>query len=142
MLKGLYKIEIHAARDGSGRGVMVARDGQLFGGNAAFAFAGRYHESGHEIALDVTTVQRNDSLGFKAVSGADKIALRGTREGDRYIFEGGTALLEGAPFTADITAISEEAAPPAGTNAADGVRTGSIRSTSACSMASTPAIPA
>ncbi|MBR1235978.1 hypothetical protein [Bradyrhizobium sp. AUGA SZCCT0182] len=125
MLKGLYKAEIHTTHGGSGRGVMVARDGRLFGGNAAFAFAGRYLESGHDIAVDITTVQRNDNLGFKPVSGADNITLRGTRRGgDRYIFEDGTALLAGGPFTADVTAISEEAAPPAGANAPDGVRNG------------------
>ncbi|CAN7272004.1 hypothetical protein LJR220_001259 [Bradyrhizobium sp. LjRoot220] len=96
----------------------------MFGGNAAFAFAGRYLESGSDIAVEITTLQRNDSLGFKPISGADNIRLRGRRAGERYHFEGGTAPLAGAPFTADIAAISEEAAPPAGTNAPDGIRDG------------------
>jgi hypothetical protein len=113
MLNGLYKVEIDGAR-GSGRGVMVVRDGHLFGGNAAFALAGRCLESGQELAVDITTVQRNDGLGFKPVAGVGRVALRGRREGgNRYLFEGGTALLAGAPFTVVMTAISEEAAPPA-----------------------------
>ena len=81
MVNGLYKIEIDSAR-GSGRGVMVVRDGHLFGGNAAFALAGRSLESGQDIAVDITTVQRNDGLGFKPVAGVGKVALRGRREGD------------------------------------------------------------
>jgi hypothetical protein len=123
MLNGLYKIEIDYAH-GSGRGVMVVRDGHLFGGNAAVALAGRYRESGSDIAIEVTTVQRNDGRGFKPVPGADNITLRGRREGGRYRFEGGSALWAGAPFTAVMTAISEEAAPPPGTNGADGIRSG------------------
>jgi hypothetical protein len=114
MLNGLYKVEIDGAR-GSGRGVMVVRDGHLFGGNAAFALAGRCLESGQELAVDITTVQRNDGLGFKPVAGVGRVALRGRREGgNRYLFEGGTALLAGAPFTVVMTAISEEAVAAGG----------------------------
>jgi hypothetical protein len=123
MQNGLYKIEIASAH-GSGRGVMVVRDGQLFGGNAAFALAGSCHESGSDLAIEITTVQRNDNLGFKRVPDIDTIALRGRREGDRYRFEGNSVLLAGVPFTAVVTAISEEAAPPAGSNAADGICSG------------------
>jgi hypothetical protein len=123
MQDGLYKVEIDSAH-GSGRGVMVVRDGHLFGGNAAIALAGRL-ESGQDIAVDITTVQRNDGLGFKPVPGVESIRLRGRHEGhDRYLFEGGTALLAGAPFTVVMTAISEETAPPAGANGADGIRNG------------------
>lgn len=123
MQNGLYKVEIDSTQ-GSGRGVMVVRDGRLFGGNAAFAVAGRYRESGSDIAIEITTVQRNDNSGFKAVPDVDSIALRGRREGDRYLFEAGSVLSSGAPFTAVATAISEEAAPPAGANGADGIRSG------------------
>ena len=123
MQDGLYKVEIDSAH-GSGRGVMVVRDGHLFGGNAAIALAGRILESGQELAIDITTVQRNDGLGFKPVPGVDSITLRGQREGERYMFGGGSALLAGAPFTVVTTAMSEEAIPPAGANGADGIRNG------------------
>jgi hypothetical protein len=123
MLNGLYKVEIDSAH-GSGRGVMVVRDGHLFGGNAAFALAGRYRESGQELVVDITTLQRDDNRGFKPVPGVDNVALRGSRDGDRYLFEGGTALFAGTPFTAILTAISEVAPPRAGANAADGIRNG------------------
>jgi len=123
MQNGLYKVEIDGAR-GSGRGVMVVHDGHLFGGNAVFALAGRCLESGQDIAVDIATVQRNDGLGFEPVAGVGMVTLRGRREGDRYLFEGGTALLAGAPFAVVMTAISEEAAPPAGANGADGIQNG------------------
>jgi hypothetical protein len=123
MQNGLYKLEIDGAQ-GSGRGVMVVRDGRLFGGNAAFALTGRYRESGSDIAVDISTLQHNDNTGFKPVPGVDSITLRGKREGDQYIFGGGSALLGGAPFTAVMTGISEAAAPPAGANAPDGIRNG------------------
>jgi hypothetical protein len=123
MLNGLYKVEIDSAH-GSGRGVMVVRDGHLFGGNAAFALAGRSLESGQDIAVEITTIQRNDGLGFKPPADAGKVVLRGRRVSDRYLFEGSAALLAGAPFTAVLTAISEEASPPAGANGVDGIRNG------------------
>ena len=123
MLNGLYKIEIDSAH-GSGRGVLVVRDGHLFGGNAAFALAGRYHESGSDIAIEITTVQRNDNSGFKPAPCVDNIVLRGRRAGDRYLFEAGSVLSADAPFAAVMTALSEEAAPPAGANGADGIRSG------------------
>jgi hypothetical protein len=123
MQNGLYKIEIASAY-GSGRGVLVVRDGHLFGGNAAFALAGRYRETGADLVIEITTLQRNDGSGFRPVPGIDTVAMRGRHEGDRYLFEGGSTLLGGAPITAVVTAISEEAAPPAGTNAADGIRSG------------------
>ena len=123
MQDGLYKIEIAGAHD-SGRGVLVVRDGHLFGGNAALAMAGRYRETGSGLAVEITMLQRNDNLGFTPVPDIDTIVLRGRREDDQYLFDGNGVLLAGAPFTARVTAISEEAAPPAGTNAADGIRSG------------------
>jgi hypothetical protein len=116
MLNGLYKVEVQSAH-GSGRGVAVARDGKIFGGNAAFAFAGHHQESGGDIALEISVLLRNEDLNFKPVPGAGRIALQGRREAEQYIFEGST-------IKAVMTAISEEAAPPAGVNGADGIGNG------------------
>ena len=68
MQDGLYKIEIVSAH-GSGRGVMVVRDGHLFGGNAALALAGRYRESGSEIVVEITTLQQHPFQGGVAEVG-------------------------------------------------------------------------
>src|SRR4051794_20110018 len=111
MKNGLYKIEIDCVI-GAGRGVLVVRDGLLFGGNSALALTGRYVETADDIVVGIWTVQSNDGNGFRSMSGFAGLALRGSREGDRYRFERAGAFLSGAPFAADLTAISEEAAPP------------------------------
>src|SRR5258708_24756462 len=99
---------------------MVVRDGHLFGGNAAFALAGCYLESRQGIAVEITTVQRNDNSGFKPVPGMDKVTLRGRREvSNRYSFEDGSALLAAARVIAFPAPLSGGAAPPAGPNGAD-----------------------
>ncbi|MEA2943643.1 MAG: hypothetical protein QOD09_4172, partial [Bradyrhizobium sp.] len=45
MLQGLYKVEFHTVH-GSRYGVIYAYDGRMLGGNSAFAFIGRYDDSG------------------------------------------------------------------------------------------------
>ena len=83
MLKGLYKIEIETAQGAPPRR-MVARDGRIFGGNSAFAFAGSYRETGDEIAADIAIMRHNNDAGFKALFGADKFAvpLKGKQQGE------------------------------------------------------------
>jgi len=122
MLDGLYKVEVHTPH-GSGRGVIVARDGGIFGGNAAFAFAGRCRESGDGFAIDILTLLRNGNPDYEQVAGADNITLQGRREGGQYLFGGSSPLLGGA-FTAVMTGISEDAAPPPRANGADGIGNG------------------
>ena len=56
MLKGLYKIEFETAH-GSGRGIAVARDGQMSGGNSAFALVGSYRETGNEIVAELSVLR-------------------------------------------------------------------------------------
>lgn len=74
MLNGLYKIEFETAQ-GSGRGVAVARDGRISGGNSAFAFAGSYRETGGEIAADISVLRHNNDVVFKELFGADEFTL-------------------------------------------------------------------
>jgi hypothetical protein len=123
MLKGLYKIEVETRR-GSGCGVMVARDGKVFGGNAAFAFAGDCREAGERITVELATLRHNDGLDFKPVFGTGPIVLDGRCEDQRYLFEGGTPQLADIAFRAVATEISEEAAPPAGASGPGGIRNG------------------
>jgi hypothetical protein len=125
MLNGLYKIEIETAQ-GSGRGVAVARDGQISGGNSAFAFVGRYRETGDDIVAEISVLRHNDDATFKRLFGADEFALplRGKRQGEHFVLETDAAQATGIAFNAVMTAISEAAAPPAGVNGADGIRNG------------------
>jgi len=122
MRNGLYKVEAQSAR-GSDRGVIVARDGRIFGGNAAFAFGGHSRVSGDGFALELSTLLRNGNPGYQPIAGIGSIALRGLSEGERYRLEGSEPLLGGA-FKAVLTGISEDAAPPARGSAADGIANG------------------
>jgi hypothetical protein len=67
-LNGLYKIELETAR-GSASGVAVARDGRISGGNSAFAFAGRYEQTGDEITAEISVLRHNDDATFKRLFG-------------------------------------------------------------------------
>lgn len=122
MLDGLYKVEAQSPR-GSGCGVIVARAGRIYGGNAAFAFAGHCRSSGDGFTIGISTLLRNGNSGFEPVTGGDDITLRGRREGEHYLFEGTSPLLGGA-FNAVVTGISEDAAPPARANDVDGIANG------------------
>src|SRR4051812_49398332 len=118
MREGLYKVEVQTAH-GQGRGVAVVREGKIFGGNAAFAAVGEYRPAGADITLDISTLLRNRDLNFTPVAEFARVTLQGRRNGEPYLFENSTAAIN-----AVMTEISEEAAPPAGTNSADGVRNG------------------
>ncbi len=125
MLTGLFKIEFETAQ-GSGRGVAVARDGWIRGGNSAFALAGNYQETGDQIAAGISILRHNNDAVFKQLFGADEftLALTGKRQGEHIVLEADAARATGIAFNAVMTAISEAAAPPAGVNGADGIRNG------------------
>ena len=125
MLNGLYKIEIETAQ-GSARGVAVARDGRICGGNSAFAFAGSYRETGDDITAELSVLRHNDDATFKLLFGADEftLPLKGKRQGEHFVLEADASRSAGIAFNAVMTEISEAAAPPAGVNAADGIRNG------------------
>jgi hypothetical protein len=113
VLQGLYKVEFHTVH-GSRRGVMYAYDGRMLGGNSAFAFIGKYDDSGEEIIAELSTVRHNDDPNYQPLFKTDKITLklRGWEEEDHYYFEGGSGQMPGIPFKSLMTPISDEAAPP------------------------------
>jgi hypothetical protein len=113
VLQGLYKIEFHTVH-GSRRGVIYAYEGRMLGGNSAFAFIGRYDESGEEIRAEVSTVRHHDDPSYQPLFKTDKITLklRGWQEEDHFYFEGGSGQMPGIPFKSLMTPISDEAAPP------------------------------
>lgn len=125
MLKGLYKVDFETAQ-GSARGVAVARDGQISGGNSAFAFAGHYEKTGDEIAAEISVLRHNDDATFRRLFGADEftVPLKGREQGEHFVLQGDASRGNAMSFNAVMTAISEAAAPPAGVNGADGIRNG------------------
>ena len=114
MLQGLYKVEFHTVH-GSRCGVIYAYDGRMLGGNSAFAFIGKYDESGEEIHAEVSTVRHHEDPSYQPLFKTDKITLklRGWQEDDHFYFEGGSTLMPGIPFKSTMTPISDESAPPA-----------------------------
>ena len=114
MLQGLYKVEMRT-QHGSRRGVIYVYDGKMMGGNSAFAFVGSYRESeAGEISAEVSTMRHNEDPSYEPLLKADRItlSLKGRRQGERYVFEGGSAQLPGIAFNSVMTLISEEATPP------------------------------
>ncbi len=125
MLHGLYKVEMKTAH-GSRRGVLYCFDGKMLGGNSAFAFIGTYREADGEVTVDITAMRHYDDPDFQPLLKTDTItlALMGRQRGEQYLFEGGAAQLPGVIFNSVMTPISEEAAPPSGTNGAGGIANG------------------
>ena len=114
MREGLYKVEMHTVH-GSRRGVLYVFDGKMMGGNSGFAFIGTYRESDSgELSVDISSLRHNEDPTFQPLFNADKIrlSLTGRQQGDRYLFEGGTAQLPDVVFKSVMTPISEAAAPP------------------------------
>jgi hypothetical protein len=125
VLQGLYKVEFHTVH-GSRRGVIYAYDGRMLGGNSAFAFIGKYDESGEEIIAEVSTVRHHADPSYQPLFKTDKITLklRGWQEDDHFYFEGGSTQAPGIPFKSLMTPISDEAAPPVVPVSAHGIGNG------------------
>src|SRR5437763_7046474 len=114
MLEGLYKVEMHTVH-GSRRGVLYVYDGNMMGGNSAFAFIGTYRDCENgEVLVDISAIRHNDDPNYQPLLKTDNItlSLTGRRQGEQYLFEGGTAQLPGVIFNSVMTPISEAAAPP------------------------------
>jgi hypothetical protein len=125
VLQGLYKVEFHTVH-GLRRGVIYAYDGRMLGGNSAFAFIGRYDDSGEQIMAEVSTVRHHDDPNYQPLFKTDKITLklRGWQEDDHFYFEGGSTQMPGMPFKSVMTPISDEAAPPVTPTGPDGIANG------------------
>lgn len=119
---GLYKIELTSVR-GFGRGVVVMRNGRIFGGNGGYAFAGRAIGSDEGVGIEIATVLRNVGGDYKPIAGVRPVALKGRGNSADYCFTGHTPLL-GGDVTAVMTALSEGAAPPARPSGTDGIVNG------------------
>src|SRR5258707_2397247 len=122
MRNGLYKIDFETAQ-GFGRGIAVARDGGIAGGNSAFAFIGGYRGTGDEISADISILRHNNDAVFKELFGADEFSLplTGKRQVEHLVLEADASRATGIVFKAVLTGISEAAAPPAGAEAAGGI---------------------
>ncbi|VIO75160.1 hypothetical protein [Bradyrhizobium ivorense] len=122
MQDGLYKVEVTSAR-GFGRGVVIARDGRIFGGNGGYAFAGRAVGADQAPGFEITGVLRNTTGDYRPIDGVARFVLQGARDGEGYRLAGRTPLL-GGEVAAVMTALSEATAPPSRPGGADGIVNG------------------
>jgi hypothetical protein len=126
MREGLYKVEMRTVH-GSRRGVLYVFDGNMMGGNSAFAFIGSYRESASgELSVDISTLRHNEDPKFQPLLKSDNItlSLSGRQRGDQYFFQGGTAQLPEIVFNSVMTPISEASAPPVVSVGQGGIRNG------------------
>lgn len=121
LLGGFYTVRFQLG-EAVGRSVMYAREGNLLGGNSAFAHIGSYEELGtDEVAIIVNTQRHNPDPNYRAMAGTDDATLiaRGRPDGSRYRFEGRLKELPNVPFQSVMTPVEEQPLPIAG-----GVREG------------------
>ncbi|ETR75645.1 hypothetical protein X566_23480 [Afipia sp. P52-10] len=123
-LGGLYKVEYRFG-DATGRSVMYARGGRMFGGNSAFAHIGTYREVDGEIVAEISTQRHHDDPNYRAMLGSDvaSIAVRGHARDDAFQFEGSSPQAPGV-FNAVMRPLREEESPLAGTVGEGGLANG------------------
>lgn len=126
MLQGLYKFWFRTAR-GAGCGVMFATaDGRLFGGDSGSSFVGAYKEEGEVLSAELTMARHNHDPHYVPMFRVDNVALtfKGAYRGSEVHFEGATPALPGVVFTAVLTPINDQDAPPPGTVGPEGIGNG------------------
>ena len=114
-MEGLYKVE-YDINDGSGRSVLYAHDGEMLGGNTAFAHFGSYQDVGGEIIARLRTRRHSASPHHRSLVSSDAvtISMRGRPEGPRYRFAGEVVEDAGSVFRAVMTPLGNDDIPPPG----------------------------
>jgi hypothetical protein len=112
---GFYTVRFQV-NEAVGRSVMYVHDGQMLGGNSAFAHIGTYREDDGEITIEIKTVRHNPDPNFRAMAGRDDATLsaRGKADGGLFRFGGTLDVLPGAVFKSVMTPIEEQPVPIAG----------------------------
>lgn len=90
MKNGLYRVQFETAQQISGAGVVFILNGQIFGGDSAFAFTGNLAENGGVVMAQVISKRHTANPFMPSVFGIDNvnIALRGKATGDRIELNG------------------------------------------------------
>jgi hypothetical protein len=114
-VEGLYKVE-YDINDGSGRSVLYAHDGEMLGGNTAFAHFGSYRNVDGEIVAQLRTRRHSASPHPRSLVSSDAvtISMRGRPEGAVYRFAGEVVEDRGSVFRAVMTPLGNEDIPPPG----------------------------
>jgi hypothetical protein len=107
MLEGLYKVEFKTPL-GAGSGVVFAREGKMWGGDAGLFYTGSYTESGADVIATVSTDRHTAYPGTTSVFGRDQVQIKlsGKMNGDSGVFQGSSPQAPGVGFTAALRKIS------------------------------------
>ncbi len=84
-------------------------NGQVGGGNSAFAFIGSYSGPHDDIVVKVSTQRHNQDPSFKPLFGVDRVTLtlKGTMTGDIVELQGDAMQLPGVNFRAMLTRLCD-----------------------------------
>jgi hypothetical protein len=124
-VEGLYKVE-YDINDGSGRSVLYAHDGEMLGGNTAFAHIGTYQTIDGEIVARLRTRRHSASPRPRSLTSSDSvtISIRGRPQGAVYRFAGEVEEDRGSVFRAVMTPLGNDDIPPPGTVGEGGITSG------------------
>ncbi len=123
-MEGLYKVE-YDINDGSGRSVLYAHDGEMLGGNTAFAHFGNYRNEGGEIVARLRTRRHSASPHPRSLASSDAvtISIRGRAQGEIYRFAG-DVVEDHSVFRAVMTPLGNDDMPPPGAVGEGGIVSG------------------
>jgi hypothetical protein len=124
-VEGLYKVE-YEINNGSGRSVLYAHDGEMLGGNTAFAHFGNYQDVDGEIVARLRTRRHSASPQHRALVSSDQVTIRmrGKAEGQCYRFAGDVMEDAGSVFRAVMTPLGNDNMPPPGAVGDGGIVSG------------------
>jgi len=124
-VEGLYKVE-YIINDGSGRSVLYARNGNMLGGNTAFAHFGTYQNVNGEIVARLRTRRHSASPRPRSLVSSDEvtISMRGRAQGQGYRFAGNVVEDTGSLFRAVMTPLCNDDVPPPGAVGDGGIVSG------------------
>ena len=108
MREGLYRVQFQTQL-GAGAGIVYARDGKLWGGDAGIFYVGTYQEDGDKFTAKVSIDRHTQHPGIASVFGVDKanITLTGSSSGGTITTTGTAAEVPGVQFQAILTHIRD-----------------------------------
>src|SRR5262245_24045865 len=123
-VEGLYKVEYDIG-GGAGRSVLYAHDGEMLGGNTAFAHFGTYQTIDGEIVARLRTRRHSASPQPRSLVSADSvtISIRGKPQGAVWHFFG-EVVEDRSVFRAVMTPLGNDDIPPPGAVGEGGITSG------------------
>ncbi|WP_417681613.1 hypothetical protein [Roseibium sp.] len=108
MRNGLYSVHFQT-QAGVGTGVIYARDGKIWGGDAGLYYTGTYDVDGDNMTATVVTNRHTQIGNIVSVFGIDKVTINlvGQSNGDSIACKGTSPQAPGVNFTANLTRLSD-----------------------------------